>query len=402
MNESRATRYQRLRRRAGLAGVLTGAVALGAVAFSPASPGLAAWALSAGRGLPLPLQVLVGTTVFVVLLVVLWEVASLPAVLYSGLRVERRMEAGRPEVEDVLAAQAQAGLVAIPAALIAASAVRVSAAIAGPWWWLLAGALLAGALALALRGAPVLLARLAGTQPLGRPALAARLAALAGRARVPVTAVDEWHVGRLARASALVTGVGPTRRVLVATELVRDWSDDEIAVVVAHELAHHAYGDLWRALALDALVLSAALAVAGVAVGAAGHALRLAGPGDLAALPLIAFVAGAVWLLATPVRHAYSRRQERRADRFALVITGRPDAFSAAVRRLGARHLSEERPGRMTRWFYHRHPSMAERLALADAYRRITPATGTTGTAAATSTARELPLADPSWRSPLL
>ncbi len=94
-------------------------------------------------------------------------------------------------------------------------------------------------------------------------------------------------------------------------------------------------------------------------------------PGDLAALPLIALVAGAVWLAATPLRHAHSRRQERRADQFALALTGGADAFSAAIRRLGAQHLAEERPSPLTQWLYHRHPSVAERLAIADSYAKV-------------------------------
>lgn len=392
MNETKATRYQRLRRRAAVAGVGTGATMLAAVALTPVSRWLATWAMAFGRGLPATLQALIGTVVFVLLLVVACELAVLPAALYASLHPDGQLDAtrGTVDVEDVLAAQAQAGLVAISAAVLAALAVRAAAALVGAWWWLLAGALLAAVQATALRGAPALLARLAGTRPLQRPALAARLADLATRAHVPVTAIAEWRVDDSAKTSALVTGVGRTRRVLVASTLARDWSDDEIAVVVAHELAHHAYGDLWRTLALDAVILSVALAAAAVVLGALAGTLALAGPGDLAALPLLALVAGVVWLAATPVRHAQSRHQERRADRFALVITGRADAFGAAVRRLGASHLAEERPSLITRWFSHRHPSVAERLALADAYRRIKVASDTTGT-------DELPLAaDPS------
>ena len=91
---------------------------------------------------------------------------------------------------------------------------------------------------------------------------------------------------------------------------------------------------------------------------------------DLAALPLIATVAGAVWILATPLRHAESRRQERLADALALVLTGGADAFGAAIRRLGERRLAEERPSTLTRWLFHRHPSVKERLAMAETYRQ--------------------------------
>jgi STE24 endopeptidase len=81
-------------------------------------------------------------------------------------------------------------------------------------------------------------------------------------------------------------------------------------------------------------------------------------------------VTSVVWLASAPIRHAQSRRQERQADAFALTVTGRADAFQAAIRRLAARHLAEERPSRLARWFYHRHPSAAERLRLAERFQR--------------------------------
>ena len=148
-------------------------------------------------------------------------------------------------------------------------------------------------------------------------------------------------------------------------------TDDEVAVVVAHELAHHVNGDLWRGALVDAGVIVAALGAANLAVAALASRLGLAGAADLAALPLIALVAGAMWIAATPARHALSRRDERRADTYALAITGSAAAFEAAIRRLGERHLAEERPTTITRWLYHRHPSVADRLALAEAFRRV-------------------------------
>ena len=129
---------------------------------------------------------------------------------------------------------------------------------------------------------------------------------------------------------------------------------------------HHAYTaeppkGAYRLLAADA------------GVRLAGATLGLSGAGDLAALPLMALVAMIVWMISAPLRYAHSRRQERRADVFALAMTNGAEAFGTAIRRLGARHLAEERPSRLTRWLSHRHPSVAERLALAEAYRRVRP-----------------------------
>ena len=127
----------------------------------------------------------------------------------------------------------------------------------------------------------------------------------------------------------LVSGAGASRRIYLSSGLLRDWSDDELAVVVAHELAHEKYRDVWWTVAADAAVILAALGAAALmpalALGAPGR-----GAAELARLPIIAIVGGAVWLVATPLRHAQSRSQERRADIFALALTGEAAAFGAA------------------------------------------------------------------------
>ncbi len=368
MNETKAARYQRLRRRAQSSGVVSGGLLLAVVALTAAARALASWAGGLGQRVGGSLGGVFALVIFVAVLVVLWEMAALPSMLYLGLAVDRRLGQHGPTPEDVFAAQAHATMIALPVALAGAAIVRVSAWIAGGLWWALAGVLLAMLLAVALHGAPAALARFAEVRSVSRRELAASLHDLARRARVHVAGIDEWRAAGTGPTTALVTGFGRTRRIFISSDVVRDWSDTEIAVVVAHELAHHAYHDLLRTLALDAVVLSSGL-------GAAAAVLRavpaLGSPDALSTLPLVALIAGIVWLAATPIRHAQSRRLERRADLFALVTTGGADAFSAAIRRLGARHLAEERPTVVTRWLFHRHPTVAERLAMAEAYRQL-------------------------------
>ena len=372
MNESRATRYQRRQRRARAMGLASGGLMLTVVALTPLGGILAEWAGRIGVGLPAFPHAVVSFILFVIALVVVWEIAVLPAALYIALSASARHGRHSVSVDELLTAQAQATLVAVPVALGAGATVQAAVWLAGTgWWWPVAGLLIAAALVLALHGAPGILARLGGARPISRTGLRRRLQEIARQARVPVVSVDELPRGD-GRLTALVTGAGRSRRIFIASDLVRDWSDDEVTVVAAHELGHHAHHDLWRTLALDALLLSLGLWLAdGLLSGAAGAQLaaatggRRVSPGDLAALPFIAMVAGAVWLATTPLRHAHSRAQERRADRFALALTGEAEAFTAAVRRLGAQHLSEERPSPLTQWLFHRHPTVGERLAMA-------------------------------------
>jgi STE24 endopeptidase len=372
VNESRATRYQRLKRRAHVVAALSGGAMLAGIALTPLARMIADAAGHVAAGLPPFGHAVVGLAVFLGLVVALWQVAALPALLYLGLRVDRRYGLSPVSVEDVLIAQAQTTMLVLPSAFIAGATIHGAAWLAGSWWWSLAGIALAGLLLAALQIAPRVLARLAGARRLDRDDLLERLAALARRAHVPIEDVYVLPAGASSGTTALVSGIGRHRYIFISSELIRHWTDEEIVVILAHELGHHAHGDLWRTLALDAAVLSAGLLLAQMTLWIAGPAIGLHGAAQLAALPCIALVTAVVWSAVTPLRHALSRQQERRADAFALALTGGADAFDAAIRRLASRHLAEERPSPFARWLFHAHPTVAERLDYTRAYRELT------------------------------
>ncbi len=339
MNESKATRYQRLRRRAQVVSLAAAAGLLVCVALTPAAAWLADWAVSAAAQWPAPLQPALSLMLFVGVLALAAELVALPASLFIATRVTP-------------AAQVRDALMGAVIALAVAAVIRTCMWVSGVWWWALSS--------VALAGVTLVLARLLGaglrasgeTRPLVKDALVSRLDALSRQACGHSVDVREWMLEPGSGSVALVTGVGRHGHVLLGTDMIRDWQDDEIAVVVAHELSHHAHHDLARKVALDGMLWALCLGIADLVVNSTA----------LAALPMLAVVAGAVWIGVRPVRLAQSRAHERRADRFALALTGDAEAFGRALRRLGEQHLAEERPSRLTRWWFHRHPTVQERL----------------------------------------
>jgi Zn-dependent protease with chaperone function len=122
---------------------------------------------------------------------------------------------------------------------------------------------------------------------------------------------------------------------------------------------------MWSSLTIETLIVLASLAAANAALVAFGSAAGIAGASDLAGLPLLLLAAGGVSLLFTPIANAWSRHNERRADRYALTLTGGSEPFISAMRRLGAQNLAEEHPSRPAFWFFHTHPTIEERIAAA-------------------------------------
>ena len=94
----------------------------------------------------------------------------------------------------------------------------------------------------------------------GRPLLAQPLLAVLPQGgqmiATDVVGVFEWVLsGHTKKANAALAGLGQTRRILVSDTLLADFSEDEIEVVLAHELAHHVHRDLWRGIAIQTVLL---------------------------------------------------------------------------------------------------------------------------------------------------
>jgi STE24 endopeptidase len=204
--------------------------------------------------------------------------------------------------------------------------------------------------------------------PLRDAALRGRVLALASRMGVPAAEVAVADLSRKGRtANAAVVGLGRTRRILVSDTLLGAFPPEEVEVVLAHELGHHARGHITRGLVLQGAVMLTTMWVADRALRAGIAWLGLRGPDDPAGVPFLALVVSALGLVATPLLAAWSRGLEREADRVALEVTGDPEAFVSAMERLGQLNLAERRPGRLREWLTATHPSLEARIAAARA-----------------------------------
>lgn len=361
MNEDKAVRYHRLRRRASVG---SAAVAGGMLLFLLGTGGSAALrdhaAVVSGQSSVLTVVIYA----FIVTLVI--EVLHLPLAFYQGVALERRYELSTEAAHRWWFDRAKALLMGLPLSIGAAVLVWTLVAWSPEHWWALAAACFTSMLVGLAGLAPVLLLPIHKCEPLRRPELTARLVALAHRAGARVLGVFEWNVSaRTRKAKAVLAGFGRGRRILLSDTLLTAHSDDEVEVILAHELSHHVHHDIWKALWLEAVLITLGFYLADRALETAVGRFGIAEKSDVAGLPVLVVVGGAVSIALRPLTNALSRAHERRADRFALEMTGNATAFISAMKRLAARNLAEERPSRLVEAFFHSHPSIAERLEAA-------------------------------------
>jgi STE24 endopeptidase len=366
-NEDKATRYHRLQRRASVLATVLTAFVLAVLLISGGSAAIRD-AVSALSGQSFVLTV-IG---YVVVLALVLELFQLPLAFYRGVTLERRYGLSTQTTARWWSDHVKAGAIslafAVAAALLVLSLIR--------WdperWWIYAAFAFTVILVLLAQLAPVVLLPIFYTiTPLTRDALRERLVALADKAGTHIAGVFEWRLSdRTKKANAALAGIGRTRRILLSDTLLAEHSDDEIEVILAHELAHHVYRDIWSAILVETVLIALGCFIADLVLGTFSASLGLEGKGDVAALPLLVLAAGAVSLTLMPVSNALSRAHERRADRYALTMTRNAPAFINAMRRLAAQNLAEEEPSRLVQVLFHTHPPTAARIAAAREYQQ--------------------------------
>jgi len=370
LNEDKASRYHRLKRRATVVWALPYVAGLVAL-ISAGGSGLLRDAVIAvtGAGPSAPSTV----ALYTVGLMIAYHVLLLPLAAYQGFILERRFGLRAASFSGWLLDFAKAAaVVTVP---VAGAAVLVYTTIRWwphEWWILSAVCVSAGLLGLARIFPVALLPLFYRIQPLDREALSIRFSALCERAGVPVIGVYAWGLGEKShRANAALVGTGSTRRILLSDTLLADYSDDEIEIILAHEIGHHVHADIRTALLVEFARITLAFAFCALVLDAVWDSFGLMDPSDVAGLPIL-LVAGALVYLATgPALKAWSRRNERRADEFALAMTRQPSAFVTAMRRLSTQNLAEARPSRPALWFFHTHPPIEERIATARRFESI-------------------------------
>jgi Zn-dependent protease with chaperone function len=234
-------------------------------------------------------------------------------------------------------------------------------------WWLPGSAAALGVSAAFLVAGPVLLDPIFNRfTPLPAGPLRDEVLALSARAGVAVREVFEVDASRRTTgANAYVTGLGPTKRIVLFDTLIERFTPGETRLVVAHELAHVSHRDVPRGLALVALTAPAALyAAQRISESLTG------GRAGAESLPAVALALGVVSAAIGPVAAQLSRAIERRADEFALELTREPAPFVAFERRIVTQNLADPAPSRLLTALLASHPPAVERIGAALAFAR--------------------------------
>jgi STE24 endopeptidase len=291
---------------------------------------------------------------------------------YYGFALERRYKLSNQKVSGWIWDEAKGFLVGLVMAGIVVELLYFTMRQWPQHWWLLAWALFMGLFILLAQLAPIILFPIFYKfEPLDNEELRRRLVVLSERAGTRVRGVYRWKLSEKSKkANAALTGLGNTRRIILADTLLDNYTPEEIEAVLAHELGHHVHKHILKGILVQAGITLLGFWAANWVLHYAVDEHMFEQLSDFANLPLLALVSVVLSFVLMPALNAYSRFNERQADRYAFESTETVAPFISSMNKLAEQNLAERAPSKWVEWFFHSHPSISRRLAAAEQWGR--------------------------------
>jgi STE24 endopeptidase len=231
----------------------------------------------------------------------------------------------------------------------------------GGWWWIPGVGVFATIVALLVFVGPYLVPGLERTDDPALQRTYERYARAQGVDDIPLR-IEEVS-GDTSQANAYAFGVGPSARIVLWDTLLDGRFDqEEVNVVLAHELAHHSSNHLYEAVGWFALFSFPGTLALMLATR------RRGGMGEPEAVPLALLVTTVVSLVAAPAQNVVSRHMEQEADWKALETTRDPVAARGLFREFASTSLGDPSPPTWVYLMFQTHPTLAQRVAMAEAW----------------------------------
>src|ERR1700692_161571 len=307
---------------------------------------------------------------YVVMLMLIGKLLGL-TLDYYGFRLERRYNLSNQKLRAWVWDETKGFLVGVVLASIIVEILYFIIREFPQHWWVIAWAAFLGLFVLMAQLAPVVLFPIFYKfEPLDNDELKSRLVGLSERAGTRVRGVYKWNLSEKSKkANAALTGLGNTRRIILADTLLENYSADEIEAGLAHDLGHHVHRHILKSIAVQAgITLVGFWAANWVLHYAVDRTHMFVTVSDFADLPLLLLVSTVLSFLLLPALNAYSRYNERQADRYAFQSIRSVGPFISSMNKLADQNLAERSPSRWVEWFFQSHPAIARRVTAAEGW----------------------------------
>jgi STE24 endopeptidase len=354
------SRYTAERARFGLVHSVASSLVMGGFLFAGGLERYDAWVTSMQHGF-----VWSGVVFFAGLLLA-GAILEVPFQLYGDFRIEQRHGFNRQSAglwwSDWLKSTVLS--LALSSALAAGALALVQAA--PNTWWIWVSALITGVSLLLTFLSPYVIEPLFHKmEPLEVSGLSDGIRSMTEKAGVHIGRVLKVDASRRSsHSNAYFTGLGRVKRVVLFDTLLTQMSHQQILAVLAHELGHwKKHHVLIRMLTMQVLLVAGAYLAFRLAPSVAlPELVGLTTASFAARVVILMLAASALMFPLTPLFAAWSRHDEREADRFAVDLHGHAHDLADALAKLGTENLSNLHPHPLYAAFYYSHPPLVERI----------------------------------------
>lgn len=168
--------------------------------------------------------------------------------------------------------------------------------------------------------------------------------------------------GEVTTGNAAIMGMVNTRWIVIGDTILGQYSEEEIEVIVAHELGHHIPSDIVKLIALQAVAILSGFYLTHLIVKFSVQHYGFNGISDVEAFPLLALALGGLSIIMVPLTCAYTRYIESTVDEYALTLTNNPGGFTTLMSKLANQNLSEAKPARWVELLFYDHPPYFRRV----------------------------------------
>lgn len=239
-------------------------------------------------------------------------------------------------------------------------------------WWLSAALVLAGVSVIFATLFPVLVLPLFNKYtPIEEEQLTGALENILIRGGLKSSGFFEQDMSRQTKKeNAFLAGLGKTRRIVLADNLLHNMRIPEIESIIAHEVGHYRHAHIWKNISFGILQQILVFFLVHEIAQRALPGFLDSPRANLALLPMLGVLIGIIsGLLFGPLGQALSRQFEREADAYAHRSVSDIKNFQTALAGLADRNLSNAYPSWWVKLLYYSHPPIGERLKMADDFR---------------------------------
>ncbi|NUM33850.1 MAG: M48 family metallopeptidase [Candidatus Brocadiae bacterium] len=291
---------------------------------------------------------------------------GIPFGLYSTFVIEEKFGFNRETLSLWFKDQVKGILVSSLFMLPLSYAILYFMSSTGAYWWVYVWCLFFLYNLILLQIYPIFIAPLFNKfSPLEQGELRTKLEELAQRMKFSIAniyVIDATK--RSTHSNAYFTGFGKTKRLVLYDSLIKEFSTDEIACVVAHEIGHYQKKHILKHIILSqstALLFFYLLSIA------LNHpylykTFLVANQSTYMGLILLSFIVSLVLSFFSPAFNFFSWKHETEADQCSLDAIEKKDAFRTMLIKLHVQNLSNLVPHPLYARFNYSHPPIKERL----------------------------------------